>query len=79
MTRIGAANSNDHDFGVEIVKQGEEISLMFDLEKIDQFKAAFGDAAFLETATRYVQGKATSLGAEDQLWLWTEAVAAHVR
>lgn len=79
MTRIGAANSNGRDFGVEVVENGEEISVMFDLEKIDQFKAAFGDAAFIETATRYVESKAKSLGAEDQLWLWTEAVAAHVR
>lgn len=29
MTPIGIANSNDHDFGVEIVNQGEEFSLMF--------------------------------------------------
>ncbi|ASP93315.1 hypothetical protein [Sinorhizobium meliloti] len=66
MTRIGIANSNDHDFGVEIVNQGEEFSLMFRSRKDRSVQGRSGTRPSLKRQL------------EDQLWLWTEAVAAHV-
>ncbi|MCG7505334.1 hypothetical protein [Mesorhizobium retamae] len=73
-----AANSGQPEFGVSVVKDGASISLSFDLDRIAAFRATFGDDVFVEVATRYVEQRAEALSATHELWLWKEAVRAHV-
>ncbi|TBX97272.1 hypothetical protein [Rhizobium laguerreae] len=72
------ANSDDPEFGVIVVEEGDAVSLNFDLDRIAAFRASFGDDVFVEVATRYVEERARALSASDELWLWKEAVRAHV-
>jgi hypothetical protein len=77
MRRTPAANSDHPQFGVSVVEDGDAIKLNFDLDQIAAFRVKFGDAVFVEVATRYVEGRAEALSAHDELWLWKEAVQAH--
>jgi hypothetical protein len=73
-----AANSDRPEFGVTVVEDGDAVSLDFDLERIMAFRASFGDDVFVEVATRYVEERAEALSTIGELWLWKEAVQAHV-
>ncbi len=37
-----------------------------------------GDDVYVEVSTRYVEERANALSAIGELWLWKEAVQAHV-
>lgn len=73
-----AANSDDAELGVSVIEEGTSLSLSFDLDQIAAFRATFGDDVFVEVATRYVEERANALSEADELWLWKEAVLAHV-
>ncbi|MBB5538796.1 hypothetical protein [Rhizobium giardinii] len=73
-----AANSDQSEFGISVVQDEGAVSLSFDLEVIAAFRTKFGDGAFVEVATRYVEERAEALSVQDELWLWKEAVAAQV-
>ncbi|ODR92322.1 hypothetical protein [Sinorhizobium alkalisoli] len=73
-----AANSDAPDFGVSVAEDGDTVTLSFDLERIAAFRSTFGDDVFVEVAVRYVEERAVALSAHDELWLWKEAVLAHV-
>ncbi|WP_085044034.1 hypothetical protein [Ensifer aridi] len=73
-----AANSDRPEFGVTVIAEGDAVSLDFDLKRIAAFRTKFGDETFVEVATRYVEERAEALSAQDELWLWKEAVRAHV-
>ncbi|PSH60885.1 hypothetical protein CU103_25315 [Phyllobacterium sophorae] len=76
--RFTRANSDRPDFGISVVKDGDTISMHFDLDQIAAFRSKFGDEVFVEVATRYVEERADALSAHGELWLWKEAVRAHV-
>lgn len=78
MRLMRAANSDGSEFGISVVEHGEVLSLSFDLDQIAAFRSKFGDEAFVEVATRYVEEAAEVMSAHDELWLWKEAVQAHV-
>lgn len=73
-----AANWDRPEFGVTVVEDGDAVSLDFDLDRIAAFRDSFGDDVFVEVATRYVEERAEALSAIGELWLWKEAVQAHV-
>ncbi|WFU12842.1 hypothetical protein QA646_28520 (plasmid) [Rhizobium sp. CB3090] len=73
-----AANSDEAEFGVLVVEEGTSLSLSFDLDQIAAFREAFGDDAFVEVGTGYVEERAKALSAIDEFWLWKEAVRAQV-
>ncbi|RJT26315.1 hypothetical protein D3227_37340 [Mesorhizobium waimense] len=73
-----AANSDAPDFGVSVAQNGDAATLSFDLDRITAFRGIFGDDVFVKVATRYVEERAEALSAQDELWLWKEAVQAHV-
>lgn len=73
-----AANSDRPELGITVVAEGDAVSLDFDLDRITAFRTKFGDEAFVEVATRYVEERAKALSAQDELWLWKEAIQAHI-
>lgn len=73
-----AANSDRPAFGISVVEDGDAVSLCFDLAQIEAFRSRFGDDVFVEVATRYVEERAEAVFAQDELWLWKEAVQAQV-
>ncbi|MBD9538925.1 hypothetical protein IB276_05655 [Ensifer sp. ENS04] len=78
MRPIPPRKCDQHELGVEVLVEDGIASLCFDLDRIEAFCAAFGEGVFLEFATRYLEEKAETLSAHDELDLWKEAVSAHV-
>lgn len=78
MDRIGAANGNSYNLGLEVVEEDGQVFLNFDLPRIDAYKARFGEEVFLEQGMRHFEERANALGAEHVLWLWRESVEALV-
>ncbi|MBZ9602983.1 hypothetical protein [Phyllobacterium chamaecytisi] len=73
-----AANSDRPEFGIAVVEDGDAVTLLFNLDQISSFRTKFGDRVFVEVATRYVEARAEALSAHEELWLWKDAVIAHV-